>query len=376
MQSENAVKRDNFFAAILDGDLEKVKKLVGENKDLVNSREYGYRYYAFEWAIKYEKLDIAKFLKENGADPTKYDFEHPIVHAARNPKADCLKYLIEDLNIDYKNIKSREEKLDILATAITDGVKKTKTDFGVIPLKVGSLPCVKYCIEQLGFDPRKEINDEYGVDRHKTNYMKLAKQKYPARDEVIEYSKDKIRELNTLDEKTLSNVKKCTEKEIKIMNKVIEFRKEILSKMESTKENITEINKLLEKNIHTRERITKLDNRIKIVDKGLSSLEKGEKISPKFEEILEKSDEHIARSEKNVKIISDNIEIMRNKAIQKSKDSSKSTEQMTPEQLAQDLGSALQNVGQEAASSTQISFFNNLQQKNNQDKQSGKIQIP
>lgn len=71
--SFRVIYNSEIFEAAEDGDLEKVKKLVNANHDLVNSKDNDggpglYRETALHMAACYDRMDIAKFLLANKAD--------------------------------------------------------------------------------------------------------------------------------------------------------------------------------------------------------------------------------------------------------------------------------------------------------------------
>ncbi len=99
--SFRVIYNSEIFEAAADGDLEKVKKLVNANPDLVNSKDNDggpglYRETALHMAALYDRTDIVKFLLANKADvdARSVDSKTPLYWAALTGHKDVAELLL------------------------------------------------------------------------------------------------------------------------------------------------------------------------------------------------------------------------------------------------------------------------------------------
>lgn len=182
--------QDEFFYAIEEGNLNKVKILVSKHKFLVNEENDSIfrNTYPLIFAIKKDKYNIAEFLLQKGADPNKKDCLYPpIFHAVSD----------EGLNKWYKNICY----LDLLIEygAKTEVLKSKDNDALRTSIVRNNSDLVKYCVEKLDFDPRNKINYGYQYKKEGT-YLEFAERLFFVDQEILDYLKGKILEFNKLDE--------------------------------------------------------------------------------------------------------------------------------------------------------------------------------
>ena len=96
---KNHVAEGRLFSAIIDGDLDEVKKLVDKEKVNVNSRANGFTT-ALCFAVELRELQIVSFLLDKGADANaastfpKTMNETALIKAVENYDADCVEALL------------------------------------------------------------------------------------------------------------------------------------------------------------------------------------------------------------------------------------------------------------------------------------------
>ncbi|KAL7304469.1 hypothetical protein TKK_0003263 [Trichogramma kaykai] len=125
-----------LHGACFSGDVEAVKRLVSQGVDVnVNS----YTCSPLHIACKYRRVDVVKFLLENGAEPNRRDKEDkstPLHALARLRVCDCAEFCTDNIDDDKKEKKRRpvEEIVDLL---VAKGANiETRNARGFTPLEL------------------------------------------------------------------------------------------------------------------------------------------------------------------------------------------------------------------------------------------------